>query len=200
MGVSNTWIIDYPCPKIRVIQYSFGFAWSVLNVGSFGIKKMIPFSTLSTRYKSPSLLLSCTHVWLKSTKSGPVGFEKIDFSHFSPCSMQWMFQTLGVSIVHVLKPCHTIIFSFRVVGPQSWVLRVTKLSRFLRYPQDTSHLLYFFMYKWILITYCSVWYNCRWASLMRNAIINIMLGVLICRFQHVHICKMQLSDGTLVCR
>ena len=42
-------------------------------------------------------------VWLKSTKSGPVGFEKIDFSHFSPCSMQWMFQTPGVSIVHVQK-------------------------------------------------------------------------------------------------
>ena len=43
------------------------------------------------------------HIWLKSTKSGPVGFEKIDFSHFSPCSMQWMFQTPGVSIVHVQK-------------------------------------------------------------------------------------------------
>ena len=42
-------------------------------------------------------------IWLKSTKSGPVGFEKIDFSHFSPCSMQWMFQTPGVSIVHVQK-------------------------------------------------------------------------------------------------
>ena len=40
-------------------------------------------------------------------------------------------------------PCHTIIFSFRVVGPQSWVLRVTKWSCFLRYPQDTSHILYF---------------------------------------------------------
>ena len=43
------------------------------------------------------------HTWLKSTKSGPVGFEKMDFSHFSPCSMQWMFQTPGVSIVHVQK-------------------------------------------------------------------------------------------------
>ena len=42
-------------------------------------------------------------IWLKSTKSGPVGFEKMDFSHFSPCSMQWMFQTPGVSIVHVQK-------------------------------------------------------------------------------------------------
>ena len=42
-------------------------------------------------------------IWLKSTKSGPVGFEKIDFSHFSPCSMQWMFQIPGVSIVHVQK-------------------------------------------------------------------------------------------------
>ena len=42
-------------------------------------------------------------IWLKSTKSGPVGFEKIDFSHFSPCSMQWMFQTPGVSIVPVQK-------------------------------------------------------------------------------------------------
>ena len=94
------------------------------------------------------------------------------------------------------KPCHTILFSFRVGGPQSWVLRVTKLSCFLRYPHDTSHLLYFFMYKWILITYCSVWYNRRWASLMGNAILNIMLSVLIGRFQHVHICKIQLSDGT----
>ena len=36
------------------------------------------------------------------------------------------------------NPCHTIFFSFRVVGPQSWVLRVTKLSRFRRYPQDKS--------------------------------------------------------------
>ena len=42
----------------------------------------------------------------------------------------------------------------------------------------------FFMYKWIHITYCSVWYNRRWASLMGNAIINIMLSVLIGRFQH----------------
>ena len=42
------------------------------------------------------------------------------------------------------KPCHTIIFSFRVVGSQSWVLRVTKVPRFLRYPQDNSQLLYFF--------------------------------------------------------
>ena len=33
---------------------------------------------------------------------------------------------------------------------------------------------------------------------MGNAIINIMLSVLIGRFQHVHICKIQLSDGTLV--
>ena len=41
-----------------------------------------------------------TSIWLKSTKSGPVGFEQIDFS---PCSMQWMFQTPGVSIVHVQK-------------------------------------------------------------------------------------------------
>ena len=32
---------------------------------------------------------------------------------------------------------------------------------------------------------------------MGNAIINIMLSVLIGRFQHVHICKIQLSDGTL---
>ena len=95
----------------------------------------------------PLILVKTQIIWLKSTKSGPVGFEKIDFLHFSPCSMQWMFQTPGVSIFHVKKTCHTILFSFRVVGPQSWVLRVTKLSRFLRYPQDTSHFLYFFMYK-----------------------------------------------------
>ena len=49
------------------------------------------------------LLEARSYIWLKSTKSGPVGFEKIDFSHFSPCSMQWMFQTPGVSIVHVQK-------------------------------------------------------------------------------------------------
>ena len=92
----------------------------------------------------------CARIWLKSTKSGPVGFEKMDFSHFSPCSMQWMFQTPGVSNVHVQKTVSYniyLLFSFRVVGPQSWVLRVTKLSCFLRYPHDTSHLLYFFMYK-----------------------------------------------------
>ena len=43
------------------------------------------------------------YIWLKSTKSGPVGLAKIDFSYFSPCSMQWVFQTPGVSIVHVQK-------------------------------------------------------------------------------------------------
>ena len=46
------------------------------------------------------LLIDGPNIWLKSTKSGPVGFEKIDFS---PCSMQWVFQTPGVSIVHVQK-------------------------------------------------------------------------------------------------
>ena len=94
---------------------------------------------------TPLCTYNTLHTWLKSTKSGPVGLEKMDSSHFSSCSMQWVFQTPGVSIVHVQKTVsYTIIFSFRVVGPQSWVLRVTKLSRFLRYPQDTSHLLYFF--------------------------------------------------------
>ena len=62
------------------------------------------------------------HIWLKSTKSGPE--YRLSMSK---------------------KPCHTINFSFRVVGPQSWVLRVTKVSRFLRYPQDTFFT--FSMYK-----------------------------------------------------
>ena len=127
-------------------------------------------------------------------------WKKWTFHTFHHDQCNGCFKHLEYRLSMSKKPCHTIIFSFRVVGPQSWVLRVTKLSCFLRYPHDTSHLLYFFMYKWILITYCSVLYNRRWASLMGNAIINIMLSVLIGRFQHVHICKIQLSDGTLVCR
>ena len=61
------------------------------------------FGKLSFLELSRDLSWHIFHIWLKSTKSGPVGFEKIDFSHFSPCSMQWMFQTPGVSIVHVQK-------------------------------------------------------------------------------------------------
>ena len=52
---------------------------------------------------SATALQKLLDIWLKSTKSGQVGFEKIDFSHFSPRSMQWLFQTPGVSIVHVQK-------------------------------------------------------------------------------------------------
>ena len=63
----------------------------------------IAMSTLFARHRKGEYLYSTVHIWLKSTKSGPLGFEKMDFSHFSPCSMQWMFQTPGVSIVHVQK-------------------------------------------------------------------------------------------------
>ena len=56
MGVSNIWSIGCLCPKNCVIQSSLFFAWWVLRV-----TKLSRFSTLSTRYKSPSLLLSCTN-------------------------------------------------------------------------------------------------------------------------------------------
>ena len=70
--------------------------------------------------------------------------EQIEFSHFQHAQRNGCFKHLEYRLSMSKKPYHTIIFSFHVVGPQSWVLRVTKLSRFLRYPQDTSHLLYFF--------------------------------------------------------
>ena len=96
---------------------------------------------ISQSHYIPSCYL---HIWLKSTKSGPVGLEKLTFHTFHHDQCNGCFKHLEYRLSMSKRPCHTIIFSFRVAGPQSWVLRVTKVSRFLRYPQYTSHLLYFF--------------------------------------------------------
>ena len=70
--------------------------------------------------------------------------EKMTFYTFYHVQYNGCFKHMEYRLSMSKKTCHTIIFRFRVVGPQSWVLRVTKLSRFLRYPQDTSHLICFF--------------------------------------------------------
>ena len=77
-------------------------------------------------------------------KSEPVGLKKNDILHVPHVQCNGCFKHLEYRLSMSKKPCHTIFFRFRVVDPQSWVIRVTKLSRFLRYPQDTSHLLCFY--------------------------------------------------------
>ena len=85
----------------------------------------------------------CT-IWLRPTKSGPVGLKKLTFHTFHHVQYNGCFKHMNYRLSMSNKPCHTIFFSFRMVGLQSWVLRVTKSSRFLRYPQDTSHFLCFY--------------------------------------------------------
>ena len=83
-------------------------------------------------------------IWLRPTKSGPVGLNKLTFHTFYHVQYNGCFKHMNYRLSMSNKPCHTIFFSFRMVGLQSWVLRVTKSSRFLRYPQDTSHFLCFY--------------------------------------------------------
>ena len=83
-------------------------------------------------------------IWLRPTKSGPVGLKKLTFHTFHHVQYNGCFKHMNYRLSMSNKPCHTIFFSFRMVGLQSWVLRVTKSSRFLRYPQDTSHFLCFY--------------------------------------------------------
>ena len=83
-------------------------------------------------------------IWLRPTKSGPVGLKKLTFHTFHHVQYNGCFKHMNYRLSMSNKPCHTIFFSFRMVGLQSWVLRVTKASRFLRYPQDTSHFLCFY--------------------------------------------------------
>ena len=85
-----------------------------------------------------------TSTWLRPTKSGPVGLKKLTFHTFHHVQYNGCFKHMNYRLSMSNKPCHTIFFSFRMVGLQSWVLRVTKSSRFLRYPQDTSHFLCFY--------------------------------------------------------
>ena len=84
-----------------VVQQARSFLMEEVDAATVG-RQVMQFSD-TPKTGSFHLEFVFSRIWLKSTKSGPVGFEKIDFSHFSPCSMQWMFQTPGVSIVHVQK-------------------------------------------------------------------------------------------------
>ena len=84
------------------------------------------------------------YIWLRPTKSGPVGLKKLTFHTFHHVQYNGCFKHMNYRLSMSNKPCHTIFFSFRMVGLQSWVLRVTKSSRFLRYPQDTTHFLCFY--------------------------------------------------------
>ena len=88
--------------------------------------------------------LSEMNIWLRPTKSGPVGLKKLTFHTFHHVQYNGCFKHMNYRLSVSNKPCHTIFFSFRMVGLQSWVPRVTKSSRFLRYPQDTSHFLCFY--------------------------------------------------------
>ena len=83
-------------------------------------------------------------IWLRPTKSGPVGLKQLTFHTFHHVQYNGCFKHMNYRLSMSNKPCHTIFFSLRMVALQSWVLRVTKSSRFLRYPQDTSHFLCFY--------------------------------------------------------
>ena len=89
-------------------------------------------------------LYVCLSIWLRPTKSGPVGLKKLTFHTFHHVQYNGCFKHMNYRLSMSIKPCHTIFFSFRMVGLQSWVLRVTKSSRCLRYPQYTSHFLCFY--------------------------------------------------------
>ena len=86
----------------------------------------------------------CIRIWLRPTKSGPVGLKKLTFHIFHHVQYNGCFKHMNYRLSMSNKRCHTIFFSFCMVGLQSWVLRVTKSSSFLRYPQYTSHFLCFY--------------------------------------------------------
>ena len=89
---------------IKVVQHTWvGEQPELVGTHEEADTRILHIVDLATTHSRNLVRCDDTDIWLKSTKSGPVGFEKIDFSHFSPCSMQWMFQTPGVSIVHVQK-------------------------------------------------------------------------------------------------
>ena len=99
---------------------------------------------LNARNAGTLLYFRFTPIWLRPTKSGPVGLKQLTFHTFHHVQYNGCFKHMNYRLCMSNKPCHTIFFSFRMVGLQSWVLRVTKSSRFLRYPQDTSHFLCFY--------------------------------------------------------
>ena len=84
------------------------------------------------------------HNMAKAHEIGTSRVEKLTFHTFHHVQYNGCFKHMNYRLSMSNKPCHTIFFSFRMVGLQSWVLRVTKSSRFLRYPQYTSHFLCFY--------------------------------------------------------
>ena len=109
---------------------------SIVMITCVGVSHMILMSSLRNIY---------IYIYrLRPTKSGPVGLKKLTFHTFHHVQYNGCFKHMNYRLSMSNKPCHTIFFSFRMVGLQSWVLRVTKSSRFLRYPQDTSHFLCFY--------------------------------------------------------
>ena len=108
----------------------------------FKCKGMLITHICHSKFKCKGMLI--THIWLRPTKSGPVGLKKLTFHTFHHVEYNGCFKHMNYRLSMSNKPCHTIFFSFRMVGLQSWVLRVSKSSRFLRYPQDTSHFLCFY--------------------------------------------------------
>ena len=99
-------------------------------------------ATLGARQKSKQYATG--DIWLRPAKSGPVGLKKLTFHTFHHVQYNGCFKHMNYRLSMSNKPCHTTFFSFLMVGLQSWVLRVTKSSRFLRYPQDTSRFLCFY--------------------------------------------------------
>ena len=80
-------------------------------------------------------------------KAHEIGSSRVEknwhFTLFTMFNVTPCFKHMDYRLSMSKKPCHTIFFSFRMVGPQSWVPRVTKSSCFLRYPQDSSDFLCF---------------------------------------------------------
>ena len=55
-------------------------------------------------------------IWLRPTKSGPVGLKKLTFHTFHHVQYNGCFKHMNYRLSMSNKPCHTIFFSFRMVG------------------------------------------------------------------------------------
>ena len=123
----------------------------------FGLK-LVNFEQYDFLYAITTPNSSWESTWVRLTKLCPVRLKNWHFTLFTMFNVTLCFKHMDYRFSMSKKACHTIFFSFRMVGPQSWVPRVTKSSCFLRYPQDSITFFAFIMYKLIPITYCSVWY------------------------------------------
>ena len=87
------------------------------------------------------------YIYIYMGKAHEIGSSRVEknwhFTLFTMFNVTPCFKHMDYRLFMSKKPCHTIFFSFRMVGPQSWVPRVTKSSCFLRYPQDSSDILCF---------------------------------------------------------